>query len=120
MLPEGVRCEVVVCSIVDAGHFFVQQPTHPSFESLHRLNFYMLAVYNTAIGILELPRPCGPGLLCAAPANCGWYRAVTISYYEEHDEVLIRFIDYGGYSRLPRCDLRQIRLVFRHVSKYES
>uniref|UniRef100_F1KXC9 KH domain-containing protein n=1 Tax=Ascaris suum TaxID=6253 RepID=F1KXC9_ASCSU len=112
MLPEGVRCEVVVCSIVDAGHFFVQQPTHPSFESLHRLNFYMLAVYNTAIGIPELPRPCGPGLLCAAPANCGWYRAVTISYYEEHDEVLIRFIDYGGYSRLPRCDLRQIRTDF--------
>lgn len=51
------------------------------------------------------------GLLCAAPANCGWYRAVTLAYYEAEDEVLIRFVDYGGYSRLPRCDLRQIRLV---------
>lgn len=46
-----------------------------------------------------------------APASGGWYRAVTVIYYEDQDEVLVRFVDYGGYSRIPRADLRQIRFA---------
>ncbi|VDD93533.1 unnamed protein product [Enterobius vermicularis] len=111
-LPEGVRCEVLVSACVDAGHFFIQQPTHPAFASLHRLDYYMLAIYTQTNGIPDLPRPCETGLLCVAPAAGGWYRAVTIFYYEEEDEVLVRFVDYGGYSRVPRADLRQIRTDF--------
>lgn len=49
--------------------------------------------------------------LCVAPAFDGWYRAVTLDYYQEEDEVMVRYVDYGGYGRLPRSDLRQIRLV---------
>jgi A-kinase anchor protein 1 len=111
-LPESVRCEVVLSSMVDAGHFFLQQPTHPSFSSLQRLDYYMLGIYSQTAGIPELPKPCETNLLCVAPALNGWYRAVTVIYYEEHDEVLVRFVDYGGYSRIPRADLRQIRTDF--------
>ncbi|KAK6058352.1 hypothetical protein COOONC_04078 [Cooperia oncophora] len=49
------------------------------------------------------------GLLCAAPVLGAWFRAVTVSYYSESDEVMLRFVDYGGYTRLPRSELRQIR-----------
>lgn len=49
------------------------------------------------------------GVLCAAPVMKAWFRAVTVIYYAEEDEVLVRFVDYGGYSRIPRKDLRQIR-----------
>ncbi|KHN79002.1 KH domain-containing protein C56G2.1 [Toxocara canis] len=111
-LPEGVRCQVTVSSMVDAGHFFVQQVTHPSFLSLQRLDYYMLAIYSQTTGIPDLPKPCETGLLCVAPASGGWYRAVTVIYYEDQDEVLVRFVDYGGYSRIPRADLRQIRTDF--------
>uniref|UniRef100_A0A915AVT1 Tudor domain-containing protein n=1 Tax=Parascaris univalens TaxID=6257 RepID=A0A915AVT1_PARUN len=111
-LPEGIRCQVTVSSMVDAGHFFVQQITHPSFASLQRLDYYMLAIYSQTTGIPDLPRPCETGLLCVAPASGGWYRAVTVIYYEDQDEVLVRFVDYGGYSRIPRADLRQIRTDF--------
>ena len=38
-----------------------------------------------------------------------WFRAVTVMYFSENDEVLVRFVDYGGYSRMPRSELRQIR-----------
>jgi A-kinase anchor protein 1 len=72
----------------------------------------MLAIYSQTTGIPELPKPCDTGLLCVAPALGGWYRAVTVVYYEDHDEVLVRFVDYGGYSRIPRADLRQIRTDF--------
>ncbi|KHN81231.1 KH domain-containing protein C56G2.1 [Toxocara canis] len=57
-LPEGCHCEVLVCSIVDAGHFFVQQPAHPSYQSLSRLDCYMFAVYSISAGIPQLPKPC--------------------------------------------------------------
>jgi A-kinase anchor protein 1 len=57
-LPESVRCEAVLSAMVDAGHFFLQQPTHPSFASLERLDYYMLGIYSQTVGIPELPKPC--------------------------------------------------------------
>lgn len=54
---SGVPCEVVVSAIVDAGHVFVQQPTHPSFTSLGKLDQYMIAVYSQSNGIPALPQP---------------------------------------------------------------
>ncbi|KAK0419680.1 hypothetical protein QR680_014263 [Steinernema hermaphroditum] len=108
-LPDAVRCEVVVSSMLNPGHFFVQQPTHPTFSQLQRLDRYMLGIYSQTTGIPDLPQPCAIGLLCVAPSLSGWFRAVTMAYYEDQDEVLIRYVDYGGYARLPRSDLRQIR-----------
>lgn len=43
--------------MVDAGRFFVQQPTHPTFMSLSRLDQYMLAVYSQPAGVPNLPSP---------------------------------------------------------------
>ena len=56
-LPEGVSVDVVVSSIVDAGRIFVQQPTHPSFPSLERLNSYMLTCYIQEGAVPDIPRP---------------------------------------------------------------
>lgn len=114
-LPEGVKCEVVVSSMISAGQFFVQQPTHPSFPSLARLDQYMLAVYSQPAGVPTLPRPVDMGIICAAPVLAGWYRAQTIAMFDDTDEVLVKFVDYGGYSRLSAMDLRQIRSDFMNL-----
>jgi hypothetical protein len=111
-MPIGVPCEVYVSASVDAGHFFVQLPTHPSFSSLQLLDCYMLNVYGQSSGVPELPKPCNPGILCAAPAYNGWFRAITLLYDAELDETLVRFVDYGGFAKIPRADLRQIRTDF--------
>ncbi|KAK5974811.1 A-kinase anchor protein 1 mitochondrial [Trichostrongylus colubriformis] len=108
-LPDAIPCEVVCSSVIDPGHFFLQQPTHPSFSSLSHLDMYMIRLYSQGSDIPDLPKPCQTGLLCAAPVLGAWFRAVTVSYYPENDEVMLRFVDYGGYTRLPRSDLRQIR-----------
>lgn len=62
-LPEGVSIDVVVSSIVDAGHIFIQQPTHPSFPSLERLNQFMIACYMQDGLVPQLPRPLEGGTL---------------------------------------------------------
>uniref|UniRef100_A0A7I5E8H2 Tudor domain-containing protein n=1 Tax=Haemonchus contortus TaxID=6289 RepID=A0A7I5E8H2_HAECO len=108
-LPDAIPCEVVCSSVIDPGHFFLQQPTHPSFSSLSHLDMYMIRLYSQGTDIPDLPKPCQTGLLCAAPVLGAWFRAVTVSYYPESDEVMLRFVDYGGYTRLPRSELRQIR-----------
>ncbi|VDN23179.1 unnamed protein product [Gongylonema pulchrum] len=83
-----------------------------TMQTLPRLDVYMLGVYVQPSGIPDMPRPLQPGKVCAAPFHNWWYRAVTVQYYAEEDEVLVKLADYGGYLRLPRSDLRQIRTDF--------
>ncbi|XP_048751874.2 A-kinase anchor protein 1, mitochondrial-like isoform X2 [Ostrea edulis] len=111
-LPEGVSVDVVVSSIVDAGHIFIQQPTHPSFPSLERLNQFMIACYMQDGLVPQLPRPLEVGVICAAPMLNGWYRAQISAVGEESDECDIKYVDYGGFSRVQGNTLRQIRSDF--------
>lgn len=111
-LPEGVSVDVVVSSIVDAGHIFIQQPTHPSFPSLERLNQFMIACYMQDGLVPQLPRPLEVGVICAAPMLNGWYRAQISAVCEETDECDIKYVDYGGFSRVQGSLLRQIRSDF--------
>ena len=56
-LPEGVSVDVIVSSVVDANHVFVQQPTHPTYSSLERLNYCMNVCYTQDTIVPQLPRP---------------------------------------------------------------
>jgi len=40
-----------------------------------------------------------------------WYRAQVIQYYEETEEILIKFMDYGGYATVSENSIKQIRCV---------
>lgn len=45
-LIEGINNDVLLSSLVTAGHFFLQQPTHPTYLSLSRLNSCMACCYS--------------------------------------------------------------------------
>lgn len=49
------------------------------------------------------------GVICAAPMLNGWYRAQISAVCEESDECDIKYVDYGGFSRVQGSTLRQIR-----------
>uniref|UniRef100_A0A7E4W2V6 Tudor domain-containing protein n=1 Tax=Panagrellus redivivus TaxID=6233 RepID=A0A7E4W2V6_PANRE len=125
-LPAGAPCEVYISAPVDAGHFFVQLPTHPTFPSLTTLDEIMNSIYNRSIGLPEYARPPknAVNVMCAAPASNGWYRAVTLCYDEKQDEMLVKFVDYGGFARMPRADLRfllrqdLLSLPFQSIEAY--
>ncbi|KAM6110660.1 uncharacterized protein FYW35_009226 [Pterocles gutturalis] len=108
-LPDGVTVEVVVANQVDAGHMFLQQHTHPTFHVLRSLDQQMYACYSQP-EIPTLPTPVEVGIICAAPGLDGaWLRAQVISYFEETDEVELRYVDYGGYDKVKIDTLRPIR-----------
>lgn len=52
------------------------------------------------------------GVICAAPMLNGWYRAQIMSTYDALDECDIKYVDYGGYSRIASSLLKQIRSDF--------
>ncbi|KAK7485431.1 hypothetical protein BaRGS_00023379 [Batillaria attramentaria] len=110
-LPEGVSVEVVVSAIVNAGHIFVQQPTHPSFPSLESLMIVMNTVYSDE-NVPSLPRPVEGGVICASESEGQWYRAQVMQVYLEDDTCDIKYVDYGGYARVPASSLKQIRSDF--------
>lgn len=50
-------------------------------------------------------------MIVATPIMSGWYRAMIVDVFE-NDECEVKFVDYGGFSRLPVASLRQIRVDF--------
>ncbi|XP_013787306.1 uncharacterized protein LOC106471261 isoform X1 [Limulus polyphemus] len=110
-LPEGISSDVILSSMVTAGHFFLQQPTHPSYPSLSQLDQCMATCYTQGDTPL-LPQPVEAGVICAAPMMGGWYRAQLVYMYEDTEECDIKYVDYGGYSKVSVSSLRQIRSDF--------
>ncbi|XP_026275712.1 KH domain-containing protein akap-1 isoform X1 [Frankliniella occidentalis] len=110
-LVEGVNNEVMISSLVSPAHMFIQQPYHPSYQFLQRLNHMMNSVY-AHVETPNLPEPIEAGNICVAPAVDGWYRAQVVSTNEESQTSEIKFVDYGGYMAVNNTVLRQIRQDF--------
>ncbi|XP_053941158.1 A-kinase anchor protein 1, mitochondrial [Cuculus canorus] len=111
-LPDGVTVEVVVAHQINAGHMFLQQHTHPTFHVLRSLDQQMYACYSQP-EIPTLLTPVEVGIICAAPGLDGaWLRAQVVNYFEETNEVELRYVDYGGYEKVKIDTLRQIRSDF--------
>lgn len=108
---QGVEYTVLLSSLISAGHFFLQQPTHASCLPL--LNQAMTYTYeNFETPLIPEPRV---GMVVAAPIMDGWFRAVIVAVPEDGSLVDLKFVDYGGYSRMSPNSLRQIRMDFMVV-----
>ncbi|XP_050667190.1 A-kinase anchor protein 1, mitochondrial isoform X2 [Leptidea sinapis] len=110
-LVESVNNETIMTCLVSAGHFFLQQPLHPTFPSLHALHRLMAATYQNP-DVPSLPRPVKEGSICAAPTENNWYRAQVISTSEENDTSVVKLVDFGGYLTVDNDQLKQIRQDF--------
>ncbi|BFZ04578.1 hypothetical protein BsWGS_07617 [Bradybaena similaris] len=114
-LPEGVSVEVFVSAVVDAGQVFVQQPTHRSYMSLDKMNYFLNLVYSQDPNVPSVPLPIESGVICVCESEGYWYRAMIMSPIDENGEVQLKFVDYGGYITLPVTSLKQIRVDFMNL-----
>lgn len=110
-LVESVNNDTIMTCLVSAGHFFLQQPLHPTFPSLHALHRLMATTYQNP-DVPSLPRPVKEGSICAAPTENNWYRAQVISTSEESDTSVVKLVDFGGYLTVDNDQLKQIRSDF--------
>ncbi|CAG4989596.1 unnamed protein product [Parnassius apollo] len=110
-LVESVNNDTIMTCLVSAGHFFLQQPLHPTFPTLHALHRLMAATYQNP-DVPSLPRPVKEGSICAAPTENNWYRAQVISTSEENDTSVVKLVDFGGYLTVDNDQLKQIRSDF--------
>lgn len=125
-LAEGAARQVQVSAIESAGHVFLQQPRHPGFRHLRRLEECMQRVYSdrgggggrAACPSVPLDRATGmvtPGMVCAVHyQRSQWCRAQIVGQQSQASGgVTVKFLDWGGYSSGHRpADLKQIRSDF--------
>ncbi|XP_055910154.1 A-kinase anchor protein 1, mitochondrial [Eupeodes corollae] len=110
-LIEGINNDVVVSVVISGGHFFVQQPLHPSHPSLAVLQRCLYDSYNSC------EAPMLPGIelnaVCVICVNSVWYRVQIVENDAEDDQrCIVKFLDFGGYMNVHLNDLRQIRADF--------
>ncbi|CAF0977011.1 unnamed protein product [Adineta steineri] len=111
-LPDGIPADVIVTSVVSCNHIFVQQILQPSYAELARLDNSMSVFYHHTQMTPPLPRPIQPGVICAAPTQAGWFRALITVYNSNDDMTMIKFLDYGGYLYVHASSLRVLRQDF--------
>lgn len=111
-LDQGAMHEVYISAIVSGGHAFLQQPNHPTYFALSRLEACMYNVY-TRLAVPDVPREVlEPGLVCVTNWSQQWYRVQVVNYDASSDNCYVRFVDYGGYYTFAPSDLKQIRTDF--------
>jgi len=124
-LPDGIPTEILVTSVVSCNHIFIQQISHPSYAELARLDNSMSVFYHHTEMTPVLPRPIQrkwkniifikikslslAGVICAAPTQAGWFRALITVYNSNDDMAMIKFLDYGGYLYVHASSLRVLR-----------
>jgi len=110
-LAEGIMHDVFVSSIISGGHVFLQQPCHPTFFALERLDSCMTKTYSQ-FTCPAVPLPVAVNSVCVAPCQGGWYRCQVVAFDQETSMCDIKYLDYGGYHSISATELRQIRTDF--------
>ncbi|PAA82348.1 hypothetical protein BOX15_Mlig011958g2, partial [Macrostomum lignano] len=114
-LPVGALVDVNVCAMCRGTTVFMQQPTHPSFHHLEKMDYTIMKHYADQSSVPALPRPVNPGAVCVAPFGNAWHRAIIADVFPEEDLVLMKYLDWGGYERMPVGCLKQIRTEMMHL-----
>lgn len=106
-LTAGVVVEVRVSAVVTAGELWVQQPLHPSYSALHRLQSCMNLNYGDGSNTPPLPSPIQDGIVCVAQIKKHWLRCQLQSTEDDVSSVVL--LDVGGTVSVATSLLRQIR-----------
>ncbi|XP_064090851.1 KH domain-containing protein akap-1-like [Macrobrachium nipponense] len=106
-LAMGVVVEVRVSAVASGNEIWVQQPLHPSFSALQRLQACMNLNYGDGSTTPQIPGPIPERTVCVAQIDTQWYRCQVLSATEE--TVLVVLLDVGGALTVPASSLRQIR-----------
>ncbi|CDW57369.1 a kinase anchor protein [Trichuris trichiura] len=112
-LVDGMAIETLVCFAYSPGHFFVHQPTHPSYMHLNQFQAMMSYIYERDGGAMPNLNPIVENTQCAAYCENGWYRAIVCELKQENGNIstaLVKLLDCGGYFELPVSALKQLRV----------
>lgn len=111
-LIDGINNDVIVSTVQSADTIFLQQPLHPSYPYLNLLQKCLNQSYSVAMAP-SLPN-CNVDTICVGRVDEHWYRLQIIDSPTD-DECIAKYLDYGGYCRANKTDLRQIRTDFMTI-----
>uniref|UniRef100_A0A1I8IPF7 KH domain-containing protein n=1 Tax=Macrostomum lignano TaxID=282301 RepID=A0A1I8IPF7_9PLAT len=122
-LPVGATIDVTVCAMSRGTTVFLQQPTHPSFHHLEKMDATIKRHYGGGVGPGSipqqpppcLPRPVNPGAVCIAPFGNSWHRAIIADVFPEEDAVLMKYLDWAA---MRKCHTEMMHLPFQAVEAH--
>ncbi|GAB6028718.1 A kinase (PRKA) anchor protein 1, variant 2 [Chamberlinius hualienensis] len=109
-IPCESVCHVFLCYMINPGHFFLQQPTHPTYPRLELLTSCMTHTYSWDVAAPEAPLEVS--VICVTKCEECWCRVYICEVYPETSECLVKFLDHGGYSRLHQQSLKQLKYEY--------
>lgn len=112
-LIDGINNDVAVCTVMNDGPLFLQQPLHPSYMLLNTLQTFMNQSYSSFESPL-LPN-YSIGTVCVGQIDGHWYRLQIIEYEPDGTMCVAKYLDFGGYCQIQTTELRQIRTDFMTV-----
>lgn len=112
-LIDGINNDVIVSTIVNAGHLCLQQPLHPSYPALNTLQSCMNQSYSSFEAPL-LPN-YNADTVCVGLIDGHWYRLQIIDHWPDEAQCLAKYLDFGGYCYVQTTELRQIRTDFMTI-----
>lgn len=112
-LIDGINNDVIISTVIDGGHLFLQQPLHPSYPSLNVLQNCMNQSYSS-FESPSLPN-FNANTVCVGLIDGHWYRLQIIEHMPVDSMCLAKYLDYGGYCHIQTTELRQIRTDFMSV-----
>ncbi|CAL4071791.1 unnamed protein product, partial [Meganyctiphanes norvegica] len=111
-LTAGVVVEVQASTVVSGGELWMQQPLHPSFSSLNRLNTCINLNYADGSTTPQIPQPIQSGTVCVCQVDGQWLRCQVLGNSENEGENYVLLLDIGGVISVSDTSLRQIRFDY--------
>lgn len=109
-LIDGINNDVIISTVINGGHLFLQQSLHPSYPSLNLLQNFMNQSYSS------FESPLLPDYkidtICVGHIDGHWYRLQIVEHIPEDNSCMAKYLDFGGYCNIQTNDLRQIRTDF--------
>lgn len=113
-LVEGINNDTVIAAMCAPNHYFVQQPTHPTFPNLNVIYSCMNDTYNSTVSPI-IPFPIAPNSIVAAYVDNYWQRVMVLNSNMEDNTSQVVFLDYGGYGVVNNNCFRQLRFDFMYL-----
>lgn len=99
----------ILSGTLSSGQFHVSVlPSHGN-DPASTSTYPAYVRHNEREGVTRVLVSCLAGVICAAPTQAGWFRALITVYNSNDDMALIKFLDYGGYLYVHAGSLRVLR-----------
>lgn len=111
-LPTGMEVNVVLSSVINAGHFYLLMPRFAAVSFQDDLEKQINKFYDSGHTPKLSLTSILVGMYCVGSLHSKWFRVQVIEKFAKSGKVEVLLVDYGQIAILPLSSLRKMRSVY--------